>query len=797
MLECMKCSYLCIIVISKCRACGYIVCGECSKYRARLAGIPEEAESRVCCNCYKGNEIAPGGRFSPTSSFNASFDMDIAARDKKKTSVISDNIYASPIDNDMQRQALIEEEQQKRQIEEFERSQARNYAHSYRIMRGIVPPDIASTNLSVMLRQGLPPLVAKRVWSCGALWLICMHSSDIGKIHIADLRSRYATVGLDIVEMRAIWNVLPKWSYDDIPNKQKAEWRDNFKIKLDSLARAEMDGTISPEELRHPAYKDEEPILVYNHRIPLDAKYDKIDTYGHVIYTGIDGDGNTAAIQFYSDPNPVKETAEDSVIKNDRKEAVSETVPDQELDCEESNDNHDLSPSVAATPSTAAQGRTPGSMSPVTTPAGDNDNSPISRLTQSVAGEVDDSTPGIKRRASSRGVAASRYTSHLESKASDVPPPPAGGSAKASPRRRPPPLPASSISPLTTTRNKAPDSWLNSANMPASPEPSEAALSPAPTVPVIDPNAETPPPGEPSSWKPALNPDQRIGGGYGAASFIPDSDDERTPNRTPGSDKTNLTPSTTPGIHHLGTPSFSPLVASSSSSTPVQDMTPIQSDRPIEISLSDLKGMLLKGDVDSINELFDGNVHGCRNLRVAINPEFTVIAASQLFMQLCREPASMKNPKETFIILVKDFHVDVNYVSTDGKSGLIALLLQPELAKVIINLGGSVLQKGSMTACPLSISLELADQGILDDDWVVDAFERSNSFNSISRGDAMEYFSVLIKCGRHHAAERLVASKRVQVSASDASKIMKECNFETMKDSLECYELLERLGGQF
>lgn len=49
-------------------------------------------------------------------------------------------------------------------------------------MRGIIPPDIASTDLSVMLRQGLPPVVAKRVWTCGALWLICMHTDDIAKV---------------------------------------------------------------------------------------------------------------------------------------------------------------------------------------------------------------------------------------------------------------------------------------------------------------------------------------------------------------------------------------------------------------------------------------------------------------------------------------------------------------------------------------------------------------------------------------------------------------------------------------
>jgi hypothetical protein len=75
------------------------------------------------------------------------------------------------------------------------------------------------------------------------------------QIHIADLRSRYGTVGLDIVEMRAIWNILPKWSLDDPNTKLKAEWRQNFKQKLDSLAKAEMNGTILPDESRNSVYK--------------------------------------------------------------------------------------------------------------------------------------------------------------------------------------------------------------------------------------------------------------------------------------------------------------------------------------------------------------------------------------------------------------------------------------------------------------------------------------------------------------------------------------------------------------
>ena len=48
---------------------------------------------------------------------------------------------------------------------------------------------------------------------------------------------------------------MPKWSADDPNTKAKAEWRENFRIKLESLARAEMDGVITPDEARHSVYR--------------------------------------------------------------------------------------------------------------------------------------------------------------------------------------------------------------------------------------------------------------------------------------------------------------------------------------------------------------------------------------------------------------------------------------------------------------------------------------------------------------------------------------------------------------
>jgi hypothetical protein len=78
--------------------------------------------------------------------------------------------------------------------------------------------------------------------------MVCPHR--ILQVHIADLRGKYDYHGLDIVEMRALWYVLPPWT----GNSQKAEWRKMFKSKLDDMVVREILGTIDPDELRDSAY---------------------------------------------------------------------------------------------------------------------------------------------------------------------------------------------------------------------------------------------------------------------------------------------------------------------------------------------------------------------------------------------------------------------------------------------------------------------------------------------------------------------------------------------------------------
>ena len=53
-------------------------------------------------------------------------------------------------------------------------------------------------------------LLARRCWSKRLLWFCRMDSEDISKTHGADLQVKYTFDGLDLVEMRAVFQSLPE-----------------------------------------------------------------------------------------------------------------------------------------------------------------------------------------------------------------------------------------------------------------------------------------------------------------------------------------------------------------------------------------------------------------------------------------------------------------------------------------------------------------------------------------------------------------------------------------------------------
>ena len=66
----------------------------------------------------------------------------------------------------------------------------------------------------------------------------------------ADLMVKYSPQGLDIVEMRGIWAMVPKTFNNDGDGKKK-DWRDAFKQKLRNMGKKADSGNLDKGELRH------------------------------------------------------------------------------------------------------------------------------------------------------------------------------------------------------------------------------------------------------------------------------------------------------------------------------------------------------------------------------------------------------------------------------------------------------------------------------------------------------------------------------------------------------------------
>ena len=123
-----------------CRACGNLVCGDCSPYKTRIPSLQtEESSSRVCLNC---------------------FGLKVQVQD--------------PI-----------EFQRKQEAAQFESIQRPLNLEAYRAMRRIIPPNITRTDMRKLQALRLPDPILQRIWRTKILWLICMTREDIYKVRTA------------------------------------------------------------------------------------------------------------------------------------------------------------------------------------------------------------------------------------------------------------------------------------------------------------------------------------------------------------------------------------------------------------------------------------------------------------------------------------------------------------------------------------------------------------------------------------------------------------------------------------
>jgi hypothetical protein len=93
-----------------------------------------------------------------------------------------------------------------------------------RRLRQVVPEDILhTTRSSLQEREGMTPVLVKRLWEKRVLWLVRMSRQSIAKIHPADLQTKYSYYGCDIMECRAVFSVLPD-RFENDQGGEKLAW---------------------------------------------------------------------------------------------------------------------------------------------------------------------------------------------------------------------------------------------------------------------------------------------------------------------------------------------------------------------------------------------------------------------------------------------------------------------------------------------------------------------------------------------------------------------------------------------
>lgn len=249
-----------------CRACGLLVCDNCSPYKTNISNFIESGGSRVCINCFglRNEKIIVSTLVSSSS-------------DVKEIKTISPNGIVNTAFVKRRNKAAERNSFDRKIIEEnqkFEESQIPKYKDSYMRMRQLIPTNLLKTKLSDMIEiQSIDDLLAHRIWHTKALWLIVMHQDDILKVHISDLRGKYSPIGLDITEMRAIYYNLPVWNEENDNTGQKQEWLLNFKQKLDELNHKELFGTLTESETRNIIYANLDNVIYFDPDVEIESRY--------------------------------------------------------------------------------------------------------------------------------------------------------------------------------------------------------------------------------------------------------------------------------------------------------------------------------------------------------------------------------------------------------------------------------------------------------------------------------------------------------------------------------------------
>jgi len=194
----------------------------------------------------------------------------------------------------------------------------------------------------------------------------------------------------------------------------------------------------------------------------------------------------------------------------------------------------------------------------------------------------------------------------------------------------------------------------------------------------------------------------------------------------------------------------------------------------------DIEEMVMYGDARQVREVFERG-------HATITPE----KASELLLRCAEAADELAEPLETLMLLVDDLKANVNAVDASGSTPLHSLFSRPLLGRFLISRGADLLAKDLNGESSLAMCIEYGY------DYIVPSFVASGGEAILleNKEKALEYAVTLVTAGGYGSkVAEMVNDGLVHISADLALELLDQCrgSFDTMKEPVETFELLER-----
>lgn len=217
-------------------------------------------------------------------------------------------------------------------------------------------------------------------------------------------------------------------------------------------------------------------------------------------------------------------------------------------------------------------------------------------------------------------------------------------------------------------------------------------------------------------------------------------------------------------------------------------------DEHVDISIADDTSVVLSDaeewDIEQLALFGDS-----RKLRRLIENKQAFVSpteATRLLLKCIQSMDSVKEPLELMMLLVDTLGADVNARDEEGIAPLHSLFNEPVLGRYIVSRGGDIMSTDPNGDTVLQLCLEYGY------DWILPAFEATGREKILLEDEeqANKYAEILLAyggCGIK--VKELIEEGYVSISADTALDILDKCrgNFDSMKDPVETFELLESI----